>query len=714
MTYLSRPDEVSGGTGGIARRPLLLSAAGVAAAAALSGCMDRAESARSEDAAGRRATHMQIIAHPDDDFYFFNLDLARALEDGHRIVTVCLLAGEADGKNLARKEPEWESTPTDYAGYAAARFTGARRTYAEMATGDTTAEWKREAVEISNLMRAEKATLVDNPDVILLYLSLFENGKHSGSGENRRISDLWNGKVTDLPTLPLTNGTVAETVALTREDLIGTIVHLLDEYRPDVVRIMDADPDPQLHDADNPQFAEQDGYSDHIDHTGTAWFAAGALARWLPDAGDAKVIAYRGYYNQRWPRNLSPQARQEKGRYLDTYAWADKADCGDPVGCGDGKLPADGVGKRYGGSTIQRHQGADPSLVLNHEGDIQAATVVNGHLRIVTGDPTTTGSWRARDFARDLPLLPHTSAVVDNDGRLTVAAVEYVIGGSPSEHVRNVVVAQWARGDHDDVSWHELGNPAEAGTKDVRDLGTPQLIVASDGNRMLFSRNHDKGLSARMERDDGGWTDWIDLGGENTQDGLTAIVDHADESVKLFAAASDGIRMWRVVDDQTHSTHLLSMDPPAGPVTAVSDRNGRIVVIARQAGTSAIVLYQRPGPKAEWVRSPVVLGGNGGIDQVPAIIPRAWETNIGLLHRGDDARMHFTFMNYAGLETNTASTQPAWQGSGPRFQRQPSMILDRRGRIFAMATGMDGLLYGTHQHSPGTGDLTPWRRLFVR
>ena len=172
--------------------------------------------------------------------------------------------------------------------------------------------------------------------------------------------------------------------------------------------------------------------------------------------------------------------------------------------------------------------------------------------------------------------------------------------------------------------------------------------------------------------------------------------------------------MWRVVDDQTHSTHLLSMDPPAGPVTAVSDRNGRIVVIARQAGTSAIVLYQRPGPKAEWVRSPVVLGGNGGIDQVPAIIPRAWETNIGLLHRGDDARMHFTFMNYAGLETNTASTQPAWQGSGPRFQRQPSMILDRRGRIFAMATGMDGLLYGTHQHSPGTGDLTPWRRLFVR
>ena len=698
--------------GRIARRPLLLGAAGIAAATALSGCLDRAQSAQ-PDGPGRRATHLQIVAHPDDDFYFFNLDLARALQDGHRIVTVCLLAGEADGKNLARKEPDWESTPADYAGYAAARFTGARRTYAQMATGDPDAAWNREAVDIGTFLRAEKATLVDNPDVILLYLSLFENGKHSGTGGDRRLSDLWNGTTYELPTLPLTDGTVTQAWSLSREDLIAGIVHLLNEYRPHVVRIMDADPDPQRHDADNPQFAEQDGYSDHIDHTGAAWFASAALARWLPDAGDTRVIGYRGYYNQRWPRNLSPQARQEKGEFLDTYAWANRQDCGDPVGCGDRKLPADGVGKRYGGSTIQRQQGADPSLVLNHSGDIHATSIVNGRLRVITGDPAAVRSWRSREFARDLPFLPHTSAVVDRDGRLLVAAVEYEIGDTPSRHVRNIVLGEFARDDYDTVTWHELGNPAGSDTPDVRDVGVPRLSVASDGTRMVFCRNHGKGLSARMEIEDGHWTDWLDLGGENTQDGLTVTIDHADESVKVFAAASDGIRMWRVIDRDEHSTHLLPMDPPAGPVTAVADRNGRVVVMARQAGTSAIVLYQRPGPKADWVSSPVVVGGNGGIDQVSALIMRAWETDIALLHRDDDARVGFTVFDYAGLEPQSVSTQPTWQGTGPRFQRQPAMVLDRRGRIFAMATGMDGLLYSAHQPEPGIGGLGDWSVLPV-
>ncbi|MFD0558288.1 GlcNAc-PI de-N-acetylase [Stackebrandtia endophytica] len=716
MTYSSHPHPEPDNSIRLARRPLLLGALGSAAAVALAGCTDRAESAQPPDAPAGHATHLQIIAHPDDDFYFFNLDLARSLQDGHRIITVCLSAGEADGKNLARKEAAWESTPTDYAGYAAARFTGARRTYAQMATGDVDAEWEREAYPVSNYLRVEKATLVANPNVILLYFSLLENGKHSGHGGDRRLNNLWNGTAGDLPTLPLTGGKVSEVATLSRDDLIDSLVQLLDEFQPDVVRIMDADPDPQLHDNDHPQFAEQDGYSDHIDHTGAAWFAAGALERWLPQNQQAhtRVIGYRGYYNQRWPRNLSPDARQEKGRYLDTYAWADERDCGDPVGCGDSKLPADGVGKRYGSSTIHRHQGADPSLVLGHDGRIHAASVVSGQLNMYSGDPTTRSLWKRAQFPRELPLLPYTSATVDQDGQILIAGIEYHIGDNPSSHVRNVVLAEIDPTTPDDVRWHDLGNPAAAGSEAVRDVGGPQVLVSSDGIRMVFCRNHGKGLSARMELEHGQWTGWIDLGGENTQDGLTAIVDHADDSIRLFAAASDGIRMWHVVSQDEHSTELLTIDPPAGPVTAVSDRNGRIILLARQAGTSAIVMYQRPGSNEEWLRSPVILGGNGGIDQVSAMVMRPWETTVAILHRDDEARSSFAVVNYADLRPGTAVTQPDWAQSGPQQQRQPTMVLDRSGRVFSMAVGMDGSVYATHQAQAGTGNLGRWAQLPLR
>lgn len=715
MTDSSRPHPETDDSIRLARRPLLLGALGSAAAVALAGCTDRAESAQ-PDTAADQATHLQIIAHPDDDFYFFNLDLTRALQDGHRIITVCLSAGEADGKNLARKEDAWESTPTDYAGYAAARFTGARRTYAQMATGDVNAEWKREAYPVSNYLRAEKATLVANPNVVLLYFSLLENGKHSGHGGDRRLNHLWNGTAGDLPTLPLTGGTVSEIVTLSREDLIGSLVHLLDEFQPDVVRIMDTDPDPQLHDNDNPQFAEQDGYSDHIDHTGAAWFAAAALEQWLPENTHTKtrVIGYRGYYNQRWPRNLSPNARQEKGLYLDTYAWADQRDCGDPAGCGDSKLPADGVGKRYGSSTIHRHQGTDPSLVLDHDGQIHAAAVISGRLTVFTGDPTTMGMWQRNHYPRELPLMPYANAVVDQEGQLLVTGIEYHIGDNPSSHVRNIVVAEIDRKSPDEIRWHDLGNPAGSGSQAVRDVGVPQLVISSDGVRMVFCRNHGKGLSARMELEHGQWTGWIDLGGENTQDGLTAIVDHGDDSVRIFAAANDGIRMWRVVSQDEHSTELLTIDPPAGPVTAVSDRNGRIILLARQAGTSAIVMYQRPGSNEEWLRSPVILGGNGGIDQVSAMVMRPWETNVAILHRDDDARSSFAVVNYADLRPGTAVTQPDWVQSSPQSQRQPSMVLDRNGRVFTVATAMNGALYGAHQLQAGTGGLGNWTQLPVR
>lgn len=81
----------------------------------------------------------QVFAHADDDLYFANPDLYRLLAAGHRVTSVYLTAGEADGRNVDTRDPLRERAPVDFAGYMEARQSGLRSAYATMVLG------KREA-----------------------------------------------------------------------------------------------------------------------------------------------------------------------------------------------------------------------------------------------------------------------------------------------------------------------------------------------------------------------------------------------------------------------------------------------------------------------------------------------------------------------------------------------------------------------------------------
>ncbi|CAM5725644.1 hypothetical protein SMICM304S_09893 [Streptomyces microflavus] len=98
-----------------------------------------------------------------------------------------------------------------------------------------------------------------------------------------------------------------------------------------------------------PQRHDHGDLSDHCDHTATALFSWTAISQYRGPAEGRHfaVEAFRGYYNERWPHNLSPQAVSLKEFFLNIYGAADGYDCGDPAGSGDYAVGLD-TGPRLG------------------------------------------------------------------------------------------------------------------------------------------------------------------------------------------------------------------------------------------------------------------------------------------------------------------------------------------------------------------------------
>ncbi|MGH8793897.1 MAG: PIG-L family deacetylase [Stackebrandtia sp.] len=691
----------------VSRRTVLLGALSAATAAA---CTSDEGTPVDDVGAPGEATHLQIMAHPDDDLFFYNLDVARAIQDRHTVVTLCLTAGESNGKNAQKSDPDFDDMEADFLGFAAARFTGLRSAYAEMASGDPDHPWERQALEFDNGIKVEKAVLQDYPYITLLHYRLWENSDQSQESYSGRLSDLWSGEVSKLATMRLPGGAVDTAAAVTHENLLGTLVETLKLYKPTVVRTMDLDPDPQEHDDDNPQYADQDGYSDHIDHTYAALYTWEALNKWLPEqSSPVHVVGYRGYYNQRWPRNLSEEARAEKGRYLDTYAWADERNCGEPDGCGDRKLPGDGVGDRYGASTIQRFPGSLPVLRTDGEGRLHALTAVNGRLTVWSEKDPGGSVWGQTHFTDRPVWFPNVTAVPDGVETLLAAGLEQELGPAKSDHVRDVSLAVIPIADFSETKFHVLDNPDSSSSEEerVRGLGSPEIVVLPDGTRMLFARTFDRTVAARIQRPDEDWTDWIDLGGHGIQDGLSATVDGGD-SATVFAAAADGVRYWTVSSSGEHSSSLIPVDPPASPPTVATTRDGAAALLVRQAHTAAIVMYRRSGADSEWNTTPVELGGNGGGGRIEAITMRAWESAIAVAHVDDSAQLSFGVTDFLADDPRID-----WRRSGPRVLRPPGLTVDRDSLVAVAAVGADGKLHVARQAAVGDGHLGDWMTVAV-
>ena len=627
-------------------------------------------------------SQLQIVAHCDDDLYFMNPTVQHGLAAGAPTTTVYLTAGEADGRNVPYGAPDRAGHPVDHAGYAAARRNGIRSAYAEMATGDRDSRWTTEPARYPDAT-VDVAVLGAAPHVRLVFVSLEGQAAQRPGDPPRAVDALWSGDIPELALLVPTGSTMPAGQTLTRDGLLDLLVEILAEQRPTVVRVMDPDPDHTSYDRERGVT-----YSDHAGHTAAALFGLQAVRRFGRHRGGMPAVeSYRGYYNRHWPANLTAAAAEAKHRLLDTYGGT-HGDRTGPVGCGDYLVGDRSRTTEYGYSTTQRHPGSTSWLRLLADGRLAVLAVRGGHPYLWAELEAGRGWTDARRIAGPGDLTPHLDVVAGPDHRLHVAAVRQPLTPSLRGQRRILVVASQITPGGPFGDWIELGNPADSAPDEalrMREMGMPVLGVHGDGRLQVFVRNFGRGVSSRVQLDDRTWQEWADLGGSGVQEGL-AVATGRNRTLSLFAGTSQAILRWDSgADGDLRPPVTMSPREPAGPLTAVREASGRLLLIHRAGGTGAVVV-SRQSREGTWPARPAVIGGHGGFGAV-AGFSTPGENGVTLLAQRNDQG------------TLSVSRQPAgsgisseWSAAGGMFLRSPSVAADADGCLTVAALGTDGVI----------------------
>jgi hypothetical protein len=225
--------------------------------------------------------------------------------------------------------------------------------------------------------------------------------------------------------------------------------------------------------------------------------------------------------------------------------------------------------------------------------------------------------------------------------------------------------------------WADLGNH-NAGLANAAQMGAATVCRHADGRLCLFVKNGGGGLSAKSQTSaGGGWGGWVDLGGTDVQDGISA-VRGPDGRLEVFAATRATILHWY----QTAPNGPFTFNPnlpamvPASPPTAILDQAGRIRVVCRRDGGTDIAVAAQTVPGGSWGQ-PLSASGPGGHGQVAAVLDAGL---VRLYCRDADGAVSTALLDTTGLPGS-------WAGLGGTTD-VPAVMLDQAGQpLLAIATG---------------------------
>ncbi|GGQ02845.1 hypothetical protein GCM10010266_27820 [Streptomyces griseomycini] len=648
------------------------------------------------------ASVLQIVAHPDDDLYFMNPATFHGLKAGARTTTVYLTAGDALGKNPR----PWQTEPVaeDREAYGKARQNGIKAAYAAMALGDRTAAWKPATLSTVAGTVAEAYSLADAPWVTLIFLNIRQHGTPEGPARSLHV--LWRNEVESVPTLVPSGGLVHEAYWYTRTGLVQTIVQIMDLVRPTLIRTMDPDPDRLVHDDKFPQRHDYGDLSDHCDHTAAALFSVLALDHYQGPAqnGTYTVESYRGYYNERWPHNLGPQAVSLKEFFLNVYGAADGYDCGDPAGSGDYSVGLNSRGTGWVQSTAPRHPVGAPWLLADRRGRLAAFAVVDRQCAVWLEAQPGSDQWRGPFFLGGGPLAPGLAVGLTPDGRWQIFAERLSHLAADDGHVREIVLLEQAEPDGAFSGWITLGNPSAGDPRRDRHLGTPVATRDGRGRLHLFVRNAGQGLHSRIQETDGTWGEWTDLRGYDLQEGLAALTT-LNGRVEVFGASREGVFHWAQgsLDEPLTRAPRFRLAPSAGPVAAVLQPSGKVMTVYRQPDTGRLLMAEEDAPGGRWAQPASSIGGRGGFGAVGLAAGPTPESGTLVACRSDLGGVAYRFLP-GDQPWRELSVAPL----GGTFAGAPAAAFDALGRATIAVIGADGRLAVARQAAPGSAEFGTW------
>lgn len=654
---------------------------------------------QSAEGSTSQASLIQVLAHPDDDLYFINPDLQRALEAGHRVTSVYLTAAEADGRNIDTRDPDRLDSPPDYEGYAEARQHGLRAAYAAMVTGKRDSEWARDVVSFSTGVMAERSTLLAAPHVQLFFFGLrMVDAQHGFAADvpTARLATLWTEQATAQLTLISAESPLRRPQEITRDGLLRSLVELLHHTRPAQFWTMDPDP---WHTAWDDKRGPAS--SDHQDHTATAQFALAALEQYIQQGGTPPLVDHCvGYGNKLWPSNLTEHAWDEKKRVIEVYTSADGHDCRHRY-CGDRQLSDGSDIRRYGWSTRTRYEGGTDWLHLQADGRLAAYAVLGGRVAVWTESAPGSGSWGGPAFLPGAGLGPALSVAADRDGGVHLVGLRRTPG--PGGQVDVEVVRMWRQAHTGATTpWESLGNPNERSNdwRRCREAGVPEAVVDPSGRLHVFLRNFGSGISARRETGEG-WGAWEDLGGRGMQDCLSAVLKSTGR-IQMFAANRTGAVHW--FQEDVYGPYKLqdgvtSADPdawrPVGGLTPLQIGRNRMAVFYREE-ESGEVMWVRQRPDGRWNERVERLGGHGGTGRIAALRQSTDRQDAVVLARRNGRNR----LSTAVLAAQGREQTPEWTDHDVLTARPPALALDHAGRVVVAVLGTDSRLRVMRQHAP--------------
>ncbi|MFF7186554.1 PIG-L family deacetylase [Streptomyces sp. NPDC008222] len=649
------------------------------------------------------ASVLQIVAHPDDDLYFMNPATFQGLKAGTPTTTVYLTSGDANGRNPR----PWQLEPVveDRAAYGKARQNGIKAAYAAMVSGDRTAAWNPGTLSTAGGALAEVYSLADAPWVTLIFLNIRQHG--TPEGPPRSLHALWHEETDQVPTLALSGGLVPETHTYTRAALVDTLVQIMGIVRPTLVRTMDPDPDRLVHDEKFPQRHDHGDLSDHCDHTAAALFSWLALDRYQGPAENRTftVEAYRGYYNERWPHNLSPQAVSLKEYFLNVYGAADGYDGGDPAGSGDYAVGLNARRTGWVQSTAPRHPSGTNWLLADRRGRLAAFAVVNQQAAVWLEARPGADQWRGPFFLGGGPLAPNLAVSHTPDGRWQIFALRLSRLAADDGHAREIVLLEQSEPDGVFPGWITLGNPSAGDPQRDRHLGAPAVTRDGRGRLHLFVRNAGQGLHSRVQEADGSWGEWTDLRGHELQEGLTALTA-PNGHVEVFAASREGVFHWSQssLDTPPSRAPRFRLTVPGGPAAAVVQPGGQVMTVYRQPGSGRLLMAQEDAPGGRWAQPAASIGGRGGFGAIALAAGPSPETGTLVVTRGDLGGVAYRFL--PGEETWRELPTTVLGGT---IAHAPAAAFDALGRATVAVLGADGRLAVARQTAPGSPEFGPWQ-----
>ncbi|MGW5850339.1 PIG-L family deacetylase [Streptomyces sp. NPDC055254] len=627
---------------------------------------------------------LQIVAHPDDDLYFMNPDLRYSISAGHPVTSVYLTSGEADGVNaVAAKEA---GTRPDKPAYAEARQNGIRAAYAKMATGDRGSAWHRTVVPTRGGGQAEVDVLVAKPHINLVWLQLHEAGNVYADVPDS-LRGLWDGKVPRLESMLASGSPVTQRFAYTKEQVVQTLVGILERYGPTTVRSQDPTPGRQ---------ADTKRYADHQDHFYGARFVQAATAVYAKDVGVDKrphfaVQNYLGYVNGSLPSALDPEEAKEKLDIMGTYAWTDQQNhCGSPAGCGDLKVADHPAGNRWTDS-INYARGTSTSwLTSDRERGLWAFKVLDGQVA-VWHRAGLIGRWSGPNLLPGTGMDPGVATVTLQDGRIAAFGTRTSFGAKPADYRREVVHAvQQAPGSEAFGAWQSLGTPEAADETWTSDISAPAVSVDGTGHLAAYVRDGAYTLRGRVRRPDGSWGPWEAYGGSDL---------HGTP-----ATATDGAGR-RMVFVTTRTTVLGWAQPepgaPLGPATptGLPDTTLPLTADGREGGVR--LWFRKPGSGN--VRTALVTA-EGGL-RVNNLTDLGGLQGFGSV----TASGHVLAGRVAGGQLGSDVGGRPWERSPLMFVGAPSSTMTGPNMVSLAVVGLDARLYVTSSEDSPDAHLAPWQ-----